>query len=93
VRPITLTTAAEAAMSRAAQACRGHKSAKVIAQTEHTTLKNHIAPSVVTVVVIRIGFTLRLTYRRREGSGSAIRRYKSGRSCERKAGLAVRCRR
>ena len=43
---------AEAAISKAAHVRRGHKSAKVIEQTENKKLKNQIAPSIVTVVVM-----------------------------------------
>lgn len=46
---------AKAAMSKAAHACRCHKIAKVIAQTEHKKVKNQMAPSMVTVVVIKMG--------------------------------------
>jgi hypothetical protein len=47
-------TIAEAAMSKAAHACLGHKNAKVIAQTEHKELKNQMPPSIVIVVVIKM---------------------------------------
>ena len=66
---MTLMTPAQAAMSKAAHACRGHKSANVIAQTEHKTLKNQMAPSMVTVVVIGMVLNGRREWRRATGVG------------------------